>query len=270
MTGAGGAVGGALAAELAAAGQRTRLAFHSQRGDGVTIDFARPDTLAPAVDGVESVFLLSVSGPTQADHEGNLVSAAARAGVRRIVKLSAWRAPEELTPIGRFHHAAEQRVRDSGLAWTFLRPNFYMQNFTRQLAGAIRRTDAFALPASTAAISFVDTRDIAAVAARVLVEPRHEGRAYDITGPAALTYAEVADVFSATLGRRIEFHGQTDDEARAAMLARGTPADTLLAVYRAYRDGGAEQVSTVVRDLTGRDPISFGQFVHDHRAVFSR
>lgn len=100
VTGAGGAVGGALAGELANAGHKARLAFHNpektaQKGpDAVTIDYARPETLTPAVDGIESVFLLSVSGPAQAEHEGNLVTAARQAGVRRIVKLSAWRAPE--------------------------------------------------------------------------------------------------------------------------------------------------------------------------------
>jgi uncharacterized protein YbjT (DUF2867 family) len=277
VTGAGGAVGGALVRELADAGHHPRLAFHNPEkaaqigSNAVAIDYARPETLDPAVDGIESVFLLSVSGPAQAEHEGNLVAAAWQAGVRRIVKLSAWRAPEELTPIGRFHHAAELVVRDCGLAWTFLRPNFYLQNFSRQLAGAIRDSATLALPASEAPISFIDIRDIAAVAAHVLVEPGHDGHAYDLTGPAAVSYAEAATIFSKVLGRKITFRGQSDEEARADLLARGVPAgyvDVLLAVYRAYRDGGAEPVSTAVREITGRDPISLERFIDDHRAVF--
>jgi uncharacterized protein YbjT (DUF2867 family) len=280
VTGAGGNVGSALVEELVRAGQKARLGFHSedraQRSraaghDAVAIDFGRPETLGPAMAGVEAVFLLGATGPNQVAGETNVVDAAKTAGAGRIVKLSVWRAPEELTPFARAHRSIERSVEDSGLDWTFLRPNFYMQNFTRQWAGSIRDHGWFAQPTTAAAISFIDVRDIAAAAARVLVEPGHENRAYAITGPAALSYVDAAAVLSAALGSEVLFRGLTDEQARAGMLERGIPqfhVDYLLAVSQAYRNGGAEAVTTAVQDLTGRPATSFDTFVRDHLDAF--
>lgn len=146
-----------------------------------------------------------------------------------------------------------------------------MQNFTRQMAAPIRETRSFGQPAADAPISFVDTRDIARVAAHVLTTFGHNGRIYDITGPEALTYEQAAGILSAILGEKVRFRGLTDDEARTDMLARGLSAgyaDALIEVSRAYRNGGAERVTSVVRDLTGRPPVDFETFVRDHQAVF--
>ncbi|MGH3171521.1 MAG: SDR family oxidoreductase [Trebonia sp.] len=280
VTGASGNVGSALLGELRAAGHHVRAAYRSrgqvaqavQAGhEAVIADLSRPDTLSFPLHGVDTVFLLAASGAEQPGHELGLIEAARAAGVRRVVKLSVWRADERLTPIARWHWPAEEALRSSDLAWTFLRPNFYMQNFTRQMARPIRETGSFAQPETEAAISFVDTRDIARVAARVLTTPGHDGRVYDITGPEALTYEQAAAVLSTVLGTPVRFTGLTDEEARADMLRRGLPpgyADVLIEVSRAYRHGGVEGVTSVVRDLTGRAPVSFEEFVRDNLAVF--
>jgi uncharacterized protein YbjT (DUF2867 family) len=280
VTGASGNIGSALLRELREAGHPVRAGYHSQPRaaqaaesgqESVTIDLSQPDTLPPALDGAETVFLLAPSGPSQPGQEQNLIAAAKAAGVRRVVKLSVWRADERLTPIARLHRPGEEALQSSGLAWTFLRPNFYMQNFLRHMASSIRDSRSFSQPESSAAIAFVDTRDIARVAARVLVTSDHDGRIYDITGPEALTYQQAAEVLSGVLGSTVRFRGLPDEQARAEMVRSGLPAgyaDTLIEVNRAYRDGGVERVTPTVRDLTGHDPGSLEQFVRDHLPVF--
>jgi uncharacterized protein YbjT (DUF2867 family) len=278
VLGAGGGVGGALAAELDPAGSRLcfrdpeRVAAARAAGrDAVRVEYTEPDTLSAALTGADAVFLVGSAGLRQAEEETGVVAAAVQAGVPRLVKLSVWRAPEELSPFARTHRAVELAVEASGLAWTFLRPNFYMQNFTRQFAPSIREHDSFAQPETSAAISFVDTRDVARAAAVVLRESGHESQSYDLSGPAALTYREAAAVLSEVLGREIRFTELTDEDARAGMIARGLPefhADYLIGVARAYRDGGAERVTSTITDLTGVPPRSFADFIRDHAAYF--
>jgi uncharacterized protein YbjT (DUF2867 family) len=272
VTGASGNVGSALLTELRAAKVPARAAYRdpAKVGPGaVRLDFADPASLTPAFEDVDAVFLLAGASPDQATLELNVVDAARKAGVR-VVKLSVWRADEGLSPIARMHRPAEEALIASELPWTILRPNFYLQNFLRQ--PSIRAAGVFATPLITAPISFVDAADIARVAARVLSTDGHDGRIYDITGPEALTYDEAASQFSEILGRPIRYLGQPDEEARAAMLARGMPefyVDALIEVAQAYRTGGAEKVTTTVPDLTGREATTFAAFVRAHREVFS-
>lgn len=278
VTGASGNVGSALLARLSADGVVARAAYRDPRttaqviesgGQAVTLDLSKPDTLGPALEGIESLFLLGAMSPDQTTHELNMVEAARAAGVR-VVKLSVWRADEGLTPIAQLHRPVEQALVASGLPWTILRPNFYLQNFLNQ--PSIRAAGEFRLPLITAPISFIDVGDIAAVAARVLTTDGHDGCVYDLTGPEALTYGEAAEVFSDVLGKSVRYVGRPDDEARAAMLSRGMPefyADALIEVAHAYRDGGADAVTSTVADLTGRAALGFAEFVRQNRHVFS-
>ncbi|MEE4419048.1 SDR family oxidoreductase [Streptomyces bugieae] len=278
VTGASGNVGTALLARLSADGVAVRAAYRdpdttarviASGGEAVTLDLAEPDTLGPALKGIETVFLLGAMSPAQTTHELNMVEAARAAGVR-VVKLSVWRADEGLSPIARLHRPVEQALVASGLPWTMLRPNFYLQNFLNQ--PSLREAGEFSLPLITAPISFIDVGDIAAVAARVLTTDGHDGRVYDLTGPQALTYAEAAEVFSDVLGKPVRYVGLPDDAARTAMLSRGMPefyADALIEVARAFRDGGAETVTSTVADLTGREPLGFADFVRRNRHFFA-
>ena len=281
VTGASGAVGSALLGELRACAHPVRAAYRSpaqaaQAVDAgqpaVAVDFSDPATLPPALDSATALFLLGAMSPAQAEQELNVVSAAQAAGIPRVVKLSVWRADEQLTPIARLHRPVEQALESSGLGWTFLRPNFYMQNFSRQMSASIRDDGMLAQPATSAPISFVDISDVARVAARALTTPGHDGKTYDITGPAALTYDQAAATFTQELGRPVRFIGLSDQQARAGMLQRGLPefyADALLDVSRAYRHGGVGQVTSTVHDLTGQPPVTFTQFVRDHRSAFT-
>ncbi|MFD8543213.1 SDR family oxidoreductase [Streptomyces sp. NPDC059649] len=277
VTGASGNVGTALLARLSADGVAARAAYRDPRatarviksgGQAVTLDLAKPDTLGPALEGIDSLFLLGATSPDQTTHELNMVEAARAAGVR-VVKLSVWRADEGLSPIAELHRPVEQALVASGLPWTVLRPNFYLQNFLNQ--PSIREAGEFTLPLINAPISFIDVGDIAAVAARVLTSDGHDGCVHDLTGPEALTYAEAAETFSEVLGKPVRYVGLPDDEARAAMLSRGLPefyADALIDVARSYRNGGAEKVTSTVADLTGREPLGFADFVRRNRHFF--
>ncbi len=277
VTGASGNVGTALLSRLQAEGVPTRAAYRDpaktthaiESGQpAVTLDLAVPETLAPALSGVDTVFLLAATGPAQTTHELNMLRAAQTAGAR-VVKLSVWRADEDLTPIARLHHPVEAALASSGLPWTILRPNFYLQNFLRQLS--IRTAGEFTFPLITAPISFIDVGDIAHAAARVLTTDGHDRRIYPLTGPQALTYPEAATVFSDVLGKPVRYVGFPDDQAHASMLSRGMPqfhADTLIDVARAYRTGGADTVTTAVPDLTGHPALGFADFVRQHRDTF--
>jgi uncharacterized protein YbjT (DUF2867 family) len=266
VTGASGNVGTALLRHLRAIGAPVRAGSRRPAADGVLLDLDRPETLGPALDGVDTVFLLGPTGPDQTRQELNLVQAA-RAVDARIVKLSVWRANEGLSPIARLHRPVEEAL--AGTRHTLLRPNFYMQNFLRQ--PGIRAAGRFGTPLIMAPVSFVDVDDIAAVAAHVLTTDGHDGRVYDITGPQALTYEDAAAVFTEVLGKPVRYEGWTDEQARATMLDRGMPefyVDALIDVARAYRHGGAETVTSTVKELTGRDATGLADFIRRHRDVF--
>jgi uncharacterized protein YbjT (DUF2867 family) len=278
VTGAGGGVGTELLAQLREAGHPARGGYRSEQralqagGDAVVFDLDRPDSLAAGLDGIDALFLIGAMGPKQTEQELAAVAAATQAAVRHLVKLSVWRADELLTPIARIHRPVEEALEASGIGSTILRPNFYMQNFARQMASSISTAGEIAQPASWAPISFVDTRDVARVAAAVLTGDSHEGRVYSLTGPQALTFERAAQTFTAVLDQPCAFVELSDQEARARMLARGLPefhADALIEVSRAYREGGAETVTDDVEQLTGRRPTSLSTFVRDYRHLFA-
>jgi uncharacterized protein YbjT (DUF2867 family) len=207
----------------------------------------------------------------QTDGEINVVKEAKGAGVKKIVKLSVWGASSEAFSFAKIHRAVEREIETSGLAWTFLRPNGFMQNFVNFMSGTIKGQGAIYQPAADSKISHIDARDIARVATAALTGPGHEGKAYDLTGPEALSYGEAALVLSRVLGKKVNYIAVSDEAAKSGMVAAGIPefyADYLVDLSQFYRKGGAAPVTTAVKDVTGRDPVRFEQFVKDHAAAF--
>lgn len=146
-----------------------------------------------------------------------------------------------------------------------------MQNFVNHLAGSIKAQGVFYQPAGDAKISHIDARDIARVAVKTLTTPGHEGKAYDLSGPQALSYTEAAEILSRVLGKKVTYVAVTDEAAKAGMLSGGIPefyADCLVDLYQFYRKGGGDGVTTAVKDVTGRAPITFEQFVKEHASAF--
>jgi len=281
VTGATGTVGSFLVRKLGAAGVPARaLVRGREKAEAVEKlgleaaigDLSRPETLGPALAGVEKVFLLSAPEERQAELQNNLVRAAREAGVRHVVKLSAIGVGGELDAIalGRVHRETEQEIERSGLAYTHLRPNGFMQN-SFMFAGTIKSQGAFYAPYGDAKVSYVDARDVAAVAFHALTGDGHEGKAYELTGPQALSYRDQAVELSAALGREVRYVEVPPEAARAAMVGMGMRewiADALMELFNFYKDGRADHVSDAVREVTGRDPITFAQFAKDFAPAF--
>lgn len=277
VTGAGGTVGSEVVKQLESAGAKFRAAYHSQskadgakvRGlDAVLIDYNRPETLDAAFQGIEKLFLLSSSNTQQ---ELAAIDAAKRAGVKHIVKLSVIGAEEEAFSFAKWHRAAEKAIEASGISWTFLRPNGFMQNLHNYMGDTIRSQGAFYSSTGDAKIAHIDVRDLAAVAVKALTEPGHEGKSYTLTGPEAVSYAEVASKLSSATGKTINYVNVGDADVKSALTGSGAPeayADAFLDLLRWYRSGDAANVTGEVKKLTGREPFTFDQYAQDHAAQF--
>jgi uncharacterized protein YbjT (DUF2867 family) len=234
-------------------------------------DLADPASLARAFDGVDRLFLACGNEPGQVERECAAIDAARDAGVGLVVKLSGPRADVE-SPLlfERWHGQIERHLVATGLPSVLLHPTAFMTNLLA-FAGTIAETGMLFAPAGTARIAFVDPRDVAAAAVAALVEEGHRGRAFRLTGPAAITYEQIAATLSATTGRSIRYVDVPDDAARQSMVEAGLPpmvADAIVAVFASQRAGAMDQVTTGVRTLTGWEPRNFAQFARDHAALF--
>jgi uncharacterized protein YbjT (DUF2867 family) len=269
LTGSTGAVGGTAAHLLADAGTPVRLlvrdpsrAPHLAGADVRAATYGQ-DGCVEALAGVDTVFM--VSAHEDADRRGqhrSFVDAAVEAGVRQIVYLSfvGASATSGFT-LGRDHGATEDYIRASGLDWTFLRDNFYAEILPEfaDKDGVIRG------PAGRGRVAAVSQRDVGAVLAHVMQDPReHVGRAYDLTGPEALTFHDVAEIITRITGRRHTFVDETLEEARASRAHYGAPdwqVDAWVSTYTAIRDGELEHVSGDISRLLGRAATSFDEAV---------
>jgi uncharacterized protein YbjT (DUF2867 family) len=246
------------------------------RVQAVQIDYNKPESLAGAFKNADKLFLLTHPSLKSAEHESNLVTEAKKSGIRHIVKQSVMGADLE-ADVGtmRLHRQAEKIIEDSGIPYTFLRPNEFMQNFVNFHSPTIKSNNAFYLPAQDAKVSIVDVRDIAAVAVKALTDDdgnyRHNNKTYLITGPEALSYYQAAEILSNTTGKKISYVNVSDEEARGAMKEAGMNdwlVNTISELYSYFRKGRATHVSSVVEEVTGKKPISFSQFAKDYAEAF--
>lgn len=282
VTGATGNVGSEIVRQLKAEGRPFRAGYTTERKaqaareqgiDAALIDYDRPETLSVALKGIDRLFLVAGGGGNQTAREIGAVKAAKEAGVRHIVKLSVIGAPGESYSFARIHRPVEKEIERSGLTWTFLRPNGFMQNFAVYQGATIRAQSAFYDALGDARISHVDVRDIARVAVKALTENGHEGKAYSLTGPEALTNARIAGIISAVAGREVRYVDLSAEQMREGLVGSGMPeayADAMLDLLRFYRtEGETAGLSPDIRNLTGMDPIPFEKFAKDHVRDFT-
>ena len=235
-------------------------------------DFDRPETLLTPLDGVNRAFLLTNSTVRAEAQQLAFVEAARQSHVEHIVKLSQLHANHN-SPVRylRYHAAVESAIEASGMAYIFLRPNLYMQGLLG-FRSTIKEKNAFYAAAGDAKVSIVDVRDIAAVAVAALTAPGHEGKTYDLTGPQALTHAQIAAHLSIALGHEIAFVDIPPEVMRDAMTGMGMPiwqADGLVEDYAHYACGEAAAVANGIEEATGKAPHSFDTFAHDYAAMFA-
>jgi len=286
VTGATGLNGAELVRKLSARGVAVRALVRNASGTnaakatelsrlaGVDVaegDMARPDTLVPALSGIDRAMLISSSNPTMREDQSAFIDAAAGAGVRHVVKLSGI-IPDVNSPFrfARMHGEIERHLEASGMAFTHLRAGEFMHAYFRQVPSIVNR-GALALPMADARIASIDIGDIADVAADVLTGSGHEGKTYPITGPDALTMTEVAAALSAATGKPIRYVDVPPEDARAAQIAAGMPAylaDGLAELFAERRKGKEETVSSVIPTVFKRRPMSFADFARRHAAIF--
>jgi uncharacterized protein YbjT (DUF2867 family) len=275
VTGATGTVGSQIVAQLLSAEMPVRAAVRNPDkvapGPGLeaaAIDFSRPATLEAALEGCGHLFLLTALTPEMVAQSNALVDAAEAVGVVHVIKLSALGAGYDARiELGRWHTESERYLEESGLGWTHLRPNSFMQNYVTFHGETIRGQNAFYLPHGDGKMSLIDVRDVAAVAVATLTRPGHMGKAYELTGPEAIDNREVAAILGDVLGREITYVDVPDETARQAMSDMGSPEvmiDVLMELNNVIRAGRTEVVTDSVERVTGKPARTFAQFARDY------
>lgn len=279
LTGVTGKTGGETAKQLLAKGLKLRAIVRNEakaadlKAAGVELvvgDVADADTVRRALEGAGKAFLTLPNGKNQEAQEKQFTDLAVKAGVKHLVKMSSMEAVAHAeTPIPKAHWAVEEYIRAAGIASTMVKPNFFMQNLLSSAAG-IKANRRFSLPMGSGTTGMADIRDIGAVCAEVLTGHGHDGKSYEITGPEVLTFADVAERFSAVLGVKIEYVPMPMDQFRTRMTGVLEPwhLNAVCELFREIAEIGLDHTTDTFRTLTGREPRSVTQFIQDHVALF--
>ena len=276
VTGSTGHLGGLVARQLAAAASPQRLlvrdAGRAPELEGTApavVTYSDPVGAKAALEGVETLFMVSAAeAEDRLQQHCTFVDAAAAAGVQHIVYTSFFGAAADSTfTLGRDHFATEERIRASGMDFTFLRDNFYL-DFLPLLAGV---DGVIRGPAGDGVMAAVARADVARSAVTVLRDPAlHIGRTYALTGPDDLSLARAAELLSAGTGRTITFHNETLEEAYASRASYGAPpwqVDAWVSTYTAIAAGELAGPTSAVHELTGREPLGLAQFLAESHTI---
>jgi uncharacterized protein YbjT (DUF2867 family) len=277
VTGGTGVIGSEVVKQLSAAGQKVRvLARNPAKMEAIpnvepyAADMLKPETLGPALEGVDKIFLLAPA-PEIPRMEANVIDAARKAGVKHIVKLSVINADADPgIQVSRWHKESERRLQASEVPWTSIQPTVYTSN-DLMWAGSVKAEGTVYNASGTGGTGIIDTRDIAAVAVKVLTTPGHEGKTYTITGPESLSVPERVKILSEALGRELKVVDITLDQARQGILSTGAPqafADALTEYLGFIKDGRDGAVTNGVEEVLGRKPYTYAEWVRANLSVF--
>ncbi len=274
VTGATGNVGGAVLRRLVAEGRPARALIRSpdqaQRlpagVETVTGGFEDKDALARAMEGVDAVYMTAFDHPDLLALQANVIAAARAAGVRVVARISGMGADENAEAVyTRYHGIGDRQLACSGLGYVLLRPNWFHQNFHWMAAGGAIR-----LPVGDGRVSFVDVRDIAAVAVAALDDPGLWNQAFTLTGPEALSHAEIADILSDATGRRVVFEDMTEAAWAAESGMDAGAAAAMIGLFRGIREGRTAQITDDVARVTGRPAIAFADYTREYADALAR
>ena len=279
VIGATGKAGRELVSLLVADGIKPRLfqrassenAFQKDDLEVVLGDLADKESLKPALQGINTVFMITRDQPDQALLEGNLIEVAVEQGVKKIIKSSAFAAG--LNPpqgYGAIHRQTELKLMESGLKWVVLRPYFFMQNFL-ELSGEIAQSGILPLPLAKAKVGVIDARDVARVAFQVIKSHAFDNQCYELTGPESLTMKDCSKVLGQVLNKKVRYFSPPYWLASWMMRRHGvSPWDIRMRKQLFYmiKSGGEEPLTESVKQITGKEPYSMADFVKAYQADF--
>jgi uncharacterized protein YbjT (DUF2867 family) len=281
ITGASGTVGRAVPEEVRKTKQAAKAMYRNVEDarkappgvEAVLGDFADKDSLKNALKGINAVYLVCSPIPQLVELESNMIEACRECGVRHVVLNSALGAEDYPKSFPSWHRKVEEKLKLSGLKYTILRPNGFMQNLVTYSAPSIRAQGAFYAAMGKAKTSLIDVRDIAAVVAKALSEPEaHAEKTYELNGPEAFSNAEIAERIARVAGRPVQFVDIPEEAQRKAMLDTGMPqwqVTALLDLQRYYAVAGkGGEVTDVLQRLLGRAPIALDQFLNEFKDSF--
>jgi uncharacterized protein YbjT (DUF2867 family) len=281
VTGATGRTGASAALELAArripVRALTRSAEKAAKLQAAGVQLALGDVddaaaLAAAMQGVTKVLVCLPNGEAQLRREKAIVDAAVAAGAKHIVKISSVEAAAHMhNPVHQAHWQSEEHIRSRGVAWTMVRPTFYMQNFLGS-AATIKSQGKFYFPfGEQGAAALIDSRDAGWFAGHVLATDGHANKSYDITSRDKMTFHQVADVFSKVLGRKISYVPQ-DPVAYKAFLGKFVTSawhlNAVCDIFAEIAKGYSVNVTDTFSQVSGREPLSLEGFIREHLALY--
>jgi uncharacterized protein YbjT (DUF2867 family) len=279
ITGASGNVGKTVLQAVAKSGAQHRAMYRSAAEaakasagtETVVADFAKPETLGAALKNVDSVYLVCSPIPELVQLESNMIDACAAAGVKHVVQSSALGAGDYDKSFPSWHRKVEEKLKGTRLSWTILRPNSFHQNVVAFFAPTIRTQGVFYNSMRDAKNSFLDVRDIAAVAAKSLAAGEHAGKMYELNGPEAINYAELAKKVSKVAGQEVKYVDIPMDAQKKAMLDQGMPewlTTALLDLQQYYVNGKGGETDGLLQKLLGRAAITMDEFLKENAAEF--
>jgi len=281
ITGASGSVGKVVLQETIPRQSKVRAMYRSKEEaakapagcEAILADYTDKQSLRRALEGVTSVYVVCSPIPQLVELESNMVEACKEAGVKHVVLNSAMGAGDCGKSFPSWHRKVEDKLKSTGLSFTILRPNGFLQNIVAFNAPSIRTEGAFYAAMGDAKVSYLDVADIAVAAVKALGGGAHAGKTYELNGPEAISNQELAKRISKVAGRTVNFLDVPENAQRDALLGLGMPdwqVTALLELQQYYKQGGGGKTDGLLKTLIEREPITLDQYLtanaHEFRA----
>lgn len=269
VTGANGTVGKEVVNELKKLNVEYKISTSRKNTNDVYLNFEDSASIRPALKGITKLFLMRPPHLADKKYFEPVIEIAKEVGIEQIVFLSLLGADKnKVVP----HAKIEELIIKSGIPYTFLRPSFFMQNLMNQHGDEIVNENMIFVPAGKGKTSFIDAKDIGVVGAKTLTENNHMNTAYALTGSEALSYYEIADILSAHLHKQIKYTNPSIISFWRKMRSKGLKKDfiiVMIGIYTTAKLGFAKKVTYDLKELLGRDPITFEEFVIENKDFFT-